>query len=202
MNLINQLTRALRHRPAALPTGVVTFVMTDVVSSTALWERAPGSMDAALRRHDRLVAAAVAAEHGVLLKSRGEGDSTFSVFTRATDAVRVAYRLQQALQTERWPSRVTIAVRVGIHTGEAYERGGNYFGPTVNRTARLRDLAGAGQVVMSGTTATIVRGLLPPTCDLVDLGWIELRGLTSPERAVALVAPDLAEPPTPTPIGR
>ena len=123
---------------AALPTGVVTFVLTDVVGSTELWERAPNVMEKALVRHDEIVAAAVSAENGVLLRSKGEGDSTFSVFWRASDGLRAAYQLQRAMRLEPWPVGVEIRIRVGVDTGEAAERDGDYFGSAVNRVARLR----------------------------------------------------------------
>ena len=81
--------------------------------------------------------AAVEGEGGTVLKSRGEGDSTFSVFTRATDALRAAHRLQVAVRAEVWPASAVIRTRAAVHTGEAVERDGDYFGPAVNRVARL-----------------------------------------------------------------
>ena len=128
-----------------LPTGVVSFVLTDVVGSTELWERAPEEMAVALERHDELVRVAVTAEGGVVLRTKGEGDSTFSVFARASDAVRAAYRLQRAMRTERWPAPAVIRVRAAVHTGEAVERDCDYFGPAVNRVARLAALPRAAK---------------------------------------------------------
>ncbi len=176
---------------APLPTGVVTFVLTDVVGSTELWERAPEAMATALARHDEIVAGVVTAEGGTLVKSKGEGDSTFSAFGRASDALRAAYRLQRAMRIEPWPTGATIRTRVGVHTGEAVERDGDYLGPAVNRVARLRGVARGGEIIVSAATAAIVRTALPRGCELVDLGPIELRGLDQPEPALALVAPDL-----------
>ncbi len=126
----------------ALPSGTVTFVLTDVVSSTRLWQDAPEEMDAAIRRHVEVIATAVVARGGTVLKSRGEGDSTFCVFGRATDAVVAAHDAQVALRRERWPGGVPLSVRLAVHTGEAVERDGDYLGPVVNRAARLRSIAG------------------------------------------------------------
>jgi predicted ATPase/class 3 adenylate cyclase len=176
---------------AALPTGVVSFVLTDVVGSTELWEKAPNAMDAALARHDQLVTEAIVAEGGALLKARGEGDSTFSVFTRASNAVRAAHRLQAAIGAEAWPPDAVIRTRVAVHTGEAVERDGDYLGPAVNRVARLRGVANGGEIIVSAATAAIVRGALPAGCELVDIGAVELRGLDHPEPAFVLAAPDL-----------
>ena len=176
---------------AALPTGVVTFVLTDVVGSTELWEKAPTTMAAALARHDQLVTEAVVAEAGTLLKPRGEGDSTFSVFTRASNAVRAAHRLQATIRAEAWPPEAVIRTRVAVHTGEAVERDGDYLGPAVNRVARLRGVANGGEIIVSAATAAIVRAALPAGCELVDIGAVELRGLDHPEPAFVLAAPDL-----------
>ena len=176
---------------APLPTGVVTFVLTDVVGSTELWERVPEAMATALARHDEIVAGVVRAEGGSLVKSKGEGDSTFSAFARASDALRAAYRLQRTMRVEPWPTGVTIRTRVGVHTGEAVERDGDYFGPAVNRVARLRSVARGGEIIVSAATAAIVRTALPRGCELVALGAIELHGLEHPEQAMALVASDL-----------
>jgi DNA-binding NarL/FixJ family response regulator/class 3 adenylate cyclase len=176
---------------AALPTGVVSFVLTDVEGSTKLWERAPNAMAAALARHDQLVTEAVVAEAGALLKPRGEGDSTFSVFTRASNAVRAAHRLQAAIRAEAWPPEAVIRTRIAVHTGEAVERDGDYLGPAVNRVARLRGVANAGEIIVSAATAAIVRAALPTGSELVDIGAVELRGLDHPEPAYVLAAPDL-----------
>ena len=134
--------------------------------------------------------AAIEGEGGTVLKPRGEGDSTFSVFTRATDALRAAHRLQVAVRAEEWPAAAVIRTRAAVHTGEAVERDGDYFGPAVNRVARLRGAAHGGEVVVSAATAAIVSGALPAGWDLVDIGTVELRGL-GPQSAFLLAAPDL-----------
>ena len=126
-----------------------------------------------------------------MLKPRGEGDSTFSVFTRASNAVRAAHRLQAAIRAEAWPPEAVIRTRIAVHTGEAVERDGDYLGPAVNRVARLRGVANGGEIIVSAATAAIVRAALPAGCELVDIGAVELRGLDHPEPAFVLAAPDL-----------
>ena len=173
-----------------LPTGVVSFVLTEVVGSTELLERAPDVMAVALTRHEELVTAAVEGEGGALLKARSEGASTLSVFTRATDALRAAHRLQVAVRVEEWPATAVICTRVAVDTGEAVERDGDYFGPAVNRIARLRGAAHGGEVVVSVAAAAVVSGALPAGWALVDVGTVERRGL-GPQSTFLLSAPDL-----------
>src|SRR6185369_3464047 len=164
-----------------LPSGVVTFVLSDVVGSTRLWETAPVAMEAALARHNELIANAIAVHGGFLLKARGEGDSTFSVFLRATDAVRAAHAAQLALVTEQWPSEARLSVRFAVHTGEAIEHDDDYFGPAVNRVARPRGIATGGQVLVSGATAPLIAEHLPQGTRLVELGSVALPDLARPE---------------------
>src|SRR5207247_1426666 len=118
--------------------GTVTFLLTDIEGSTQLWERQPGAMRLALVRHDQIISTAVQQHEGSVVKNRGEGDSVFAVFSRATDALAAACALQQALHAEGWPADLRLRVRVAIHTGEAELREGDYFGSAVNRCARLR----------------------------------------------------------------
>lgn len=101
---------------ASLPTGTVTFLMTDVVESTLLWLQSRALMYQAMRRHDQLLAAAIEANGGVVLKERGEGDSFFAVFQRASDAVVAAVDAQRAIQAEEWPQGVSLAVRVATRS--------------------------------------------------------------------------------------
>ena len=150
-------------------------------------------MEAALARHDELIANAIAAHGGVLLKARGEGDSTFSVFVRATDAVRAAHAAQLALVSEPWSSEASLAVRFAVHTGEAIEHDDDYFGPAVNRVARLRGIADGGQVLVSGATAPLVADQLPQGARLVELGSVTLRDLARPEAVWALASEGLTD---------
>ena len=146
-------------------------------------------MERALARHDEIVASAVQAHRGVMVKARGEGDSTFSVFARATDALGAAYAAQVALVSEQWPTGSPLAVRFAVHTGEAVERDGDFFGRAVNRAGRLRGMAEGGEVMVSGTTAPLVVDHLPAGARLVELGELRLRDLDRPERAHFLTGP-------------
>src|SRR5688572_10747297 len=183
--------------PAVLPTGVVTFVLTDIERSSALWEVDPDAMAAALELHDELIAQTAEANGGWLLKTKGEGDSTLTVFPRASEAIACAAGLRAALAAVAWPANLDLRVRIALHTGEAHERGGDYFGPALNRAARLRALADGGVTLLSQATTEIVHDRLPAGAELVDLGTHELRDLSRPERvfelreAGAAGAPDL-----------
>ena len=179
-------------RPVApsRPSGVVTFLLTDLENSAALWDARPAAMREALDRHDELIAAAVLNRGGLLIKSRGEGDATMSVFSLASEAVGAAADVARALAGEPWA--VPLRVRVSIHTGEALERDGDYFGPTVNRAARLRSLAEGGQVLLTQATAELVTDRLPRDLGMRDLGMHQFRGLARGEQVYELVIGGLA----------
>jgi predicted ATPase/class 3 adenylate cyclase len=174
-----------------LPTGTVTFLFTDVEESTRLWEQHPQAMREALAHHDALIEQAVADHSGVVVRPRGEGDSRFAVFARASDAVAAALCVQRTLHTEVWPPETPLRVRLALHTGSAQLRAGDYYGPVVNRCARIRSLAHGGQVLLSTTTAALVRDELPAGASLRSLGAHPLRGLAAPEEIYQLCHPDL-----------
>jgi predicted ATPase/class 3 adenylate cyclase/DNA-binding CsgD family transcriptional regulator len=168
-----------------LPTGTVTLLLADVEGSTRLWETQPDAMTAAVARLDETLSAATAAHHGVRPVEQGEGDSFVIAFARAADAVACALELQRA-------PLAPITLRIGVHTGDIRLRDeANYIGPTINRTARLRDLAHGGQTVLSGATEPLVVDQLPPDVTLTDLGSHPLCDLPRPERVVQLCHPDL-----------
>ncbi|HEX2381465.1 MAG TPA: AAA family ATPase, partial [Acidimicrobiales bacterium] len=164
----------------------MTFLLTDVVDSTVLWERSSDAMAMALERHDELVRDAVTSHRGIFLKHRGEGDSTFAVFSQPSAALAAACSAQRALIAEPWDASTPIWVRIGIHTGEAVERDRDYYGLTVNRAARLRALATGGQVLVSDTTAQLAGGA-PDGTELVFLRTESLRGIGEPEPIHELV---------------
>jgi class 3 adenylate cyclase len=168
-----------------LPTGIVTLLLADIEGSTRLWESQPDRMAAALATMDRVSAQAVCATNGVCPVAQGEGDSFVVAFTRAADAVACALALQQAALSP-------IRLRIGLHTGEVLLRDeGNYMGPTINRAARLRDLAHGGQTLLSGATSDLVIESLPEDAWLTKLGSHRLRDLTRPERVAQLCHPDV-----------
>ena len=168
-----------------LPTGTVTLLLADVEGSTRLWETQPAEMTAAIARFNLVVCEVVAAHDGVRPVEQGEGDGFVAAFARASDAVAAAVELQRA-------PLAPIRLRIGVHTGEVQLRDeGNYAGPTINRTARLRDLGHGGQTVLSGATEPLVVDRLPDGAWLTDLGTHPLRDLPRPERVVQLCHPDL-----------
>jgi predicted ATPase/class 3 adenylate cyclase/DNA-binding CsgD family transcriptional regulator len=168
-----------------LPTGTVTLLLADVEGSTRLWETQPDEMAAALARLNTAVNEAVAAHEGVRPLEQGEGDSFVAAFSRASDAVACALELQRA-------PLAPIRMRIGVHTGEIQLRDdANYAGPTINRTARLRDLGHGGQTLLSGVTESLVAERLPDGVWLTDLGSHPLRGVARPEHVVQLCHPDL-----------
>src|SRR6516164_9579796 len=178
-----------------LPTGTVTLLLADVEGSTRLWESQPAEMTDAIGRLNETVSKIVIAHDGVRPVEQGEGDSFVAAFARASDAVACALELQRA-------PLAPIRLRIGVHTGEVQLRDeGNYIGATINRAARIRDLAHGGQTVLSGTTEDLVADVLPADAWLVDLGRYELRGVPRPERVVQLCHPDLVNefPPLRTP---
>jgi predicted ATPase/class 3 adenylate cyclase/DNA-binding CsgD family transcriptional regulator len=168
-----------------LPTGTVTLVLADVEGSTRLWETQPNQMTAAMARMNHVVSDTIASHSGVRPVEQGEGDSFVAAFARASDAVACALELQRA-------PLAPIRLRIGIHTGEIQLRDeGNYAGPTINRTARLRDLGHGGQTLLSGATEALVLDGLPDDVWLSDLGTHPLRDLPRPERVMQLCHPDL-----------
>jgi predicted ATPase/class 3 adenylate cyclase len=181
---------------AALPSGTLTFLLTDVEGSTQLWERDREAMRAALARHDVLINGAVAEHGGIVVRPRGEGDGRLAAFTHASAAVSAAAAIQLALYQEAWTLPRPLRVRLALHTGEADLRDGDYFGDAVNRCAQLRALARGGQILLSGVTADLVRDVLPSDASLRDVGRHRLNDLGAPERIWQLAHPGLrsAEP--------
>ena len=167
-------------------TRAVTFLLTDIEGSTAAWEADADAMAVALARHDELVEQVVTSRGGRLIKTRGEGDATFSVFDRPSAAAAAAIELQDAISHEPWTLREPMRIRVALHTGEVELRDGDYFGRAVNRAARLRALASGGQILCSGATAELVIDALADDVVLTDLGTRQLRNLARPEHVFEL----------------
>lgn len=176
---------------SSLPDGIVTFLMTDVVESTLLWLQSRAAMYQAMRHHDLLLTAAIEGSGGVVLKERGEGDSFFAVFQRATDAVGAAVAIQRAIQGEQWPEGVSIAVRVSVLTGEADSSDRDYRSPAVNRCAKLRRRAVGNQILVSETTYSIVADILSDDIRLVSVGKRLLEGHERPEEVYVVQHPDV-----------
>lgn len=173
------------------PTGTITFLFTDVEDSTVLWEQHPEAMRTAMKHHDTLIEGIVADLSGFVVRPRGEGDSRFVVFQQAPAAVEAAARIQSALATEFADELFPLRVRIGLHTGGAEWREGDYYGSAVNRCARIRGLGHGGQTLLSQSTATLSQEYLPAGVTLVDLGTYSLKGLSVPETIYQLWLPDL-----------
>ncbi len=156
-----------------LPTGTVTFLFTDVEGSTRVWQENPETMGAALARHDAIMREAVASSRGVVFSTAG--DSFAAAFSTPSDAVEAATEAQVRLDAEVWTEPITIRVRMGIHTGMAELRDGNYFGPVLNQTARLMAAGNGGQVLASEVTARLLDRV-----DFEDLGVHRLKDLREP----------------------
>ncbi len=170
-----------------LPTGTVTFLLTDIEGSTPLWEKQPEAMKAALASHDAILRAAIEAWHGRVIKSTGDG--IHAVFPTALEALQATIQAQTILQSPL--SNLQIKVRMGLHTGEAELRDGDYFGTSLNRTGRIMAVGYGGQVLLSDVTAGLVREALPAETSLQDLGEHRLKGLSNPEHLWQVIAPGL-----------
>jgi predicted ATPase/class 3 adenylate cyclase len=173
----------------SLPGGTLTFLFTDIEGSTQLWEQHPQTMPAALARHDALLRQQIAAHGGHVFKTIG--DAVCAAFATAPDALAAALATQRALQAEEWGAIGPLRVRVAIHTGVADMRDGDYFGPALNRVARLLSAGHGGQTLLSAAAWELARDHLPSDVELRDLGEHRLKDLTRPEHIFQLVAPDL-----------
>jgi predicted ATPase/class 3 adenylate cyclase len=179
--------------PATLAGGsaeTLTFLFTDLEGSTRLWEKFPEAMKGALKRHDTILQEAVESPGGRVVKSTGDG--TMAVFASAVDGVAACLAAQRALAREPWPETGPLKVRMGLHCGLAERRVDDFFGPTVNRTARLMAAGHGGQVLLSAAAAALAAERLPAGAGLRDLGEHRLKDLGRPEHVYQLLHADLA----------
>jgi predicted ATPase/class 3 adenylate cyclase len=171
---------------AELPSGTVTFLFTDLEGSTSLWQDEPEAMRPALARHDEIVRSAIETHGGRVVKTTGDG--AHAAFTTASDAIDAAVAAQLALGAEEWPVPGGLRVRMGVHTGPAELREGDYYGTAVNRAARIMSVAHGGQVVMSHAAQELVRD---EAVEVLDLGEHRLKDLGQAERLFQVVHPEL-----------
>jgi len=176
-------------QPVRIPSGTVTLLFTDVEGSTRLWESEPEAMTTALRRHDQVLRSSIERARGYVFKTIG--DAFCAAFETAQAAATAAVAAQRALCREAWPTSTPVRVRMGLHTGVCEERDGDYFGPVVNRTARLMAVGHGGQVLVSGVTADLLSDELPDGIWLRDLGLHRLKDLGRPEQVFQLEASSL-----------
>ncbi|HLJ83595.1 MAG TPA: tetratricopeptide repeat protein [Candidatus Eremiobacteraceae bacterium] len=174
---------------AHLPTGEVAFLFTDIEGSTRRWEAQPDQMKAAVARHEQIVSSAIDAHGGHVFKSLG--DAFCVAFQTPRDAIAAASHAQRTLEEEDFSAVGGLRVRMGVHTGTAEERGGDYYGTSVNRAARIMSIGHGGQVLVSGATAHAVSRVLPPGATLIDLGLRRLKDLTQPEHVWQLATAGL-----------
>jgi predicted ATPase/class 3 adenylate cyclase len=174
---------------ANVPSGTVTFLFSDIEGSTRRWEQQPEAMQAALARHDALLRAAIQGQGGYVFKTIG--DAFCATFETAQAALAATLTAQRALAAEPWGAVGPLRVRMALHTGAAEERDGDYFGPPVNRVARLLSTGYGGQTLLSAAVQELVRDQLPEDATLRDLGEQRLKDLQRPERVFQLVVPDL-----------
>lgn len=172
----------------ALPTGTVTFLFTDIEGSTQLWEKHPEEMKSALAKHDSILRNVIESNHGYVIKTTGDG--FHAVFEKAIDAVLATIQAQGNFQSNN--SEIQIKVRMGLHTGEAEMRDDDYYGQTLNRTARIMSVGYGRQILISSITADVVREHLV-NISLQDLGEHRLKDLIRPERLYQVNAKDLVK---------
>ena len=166
-----------------------TFLFTDIEGSTRLWEDHREAMSGALEAHDSLLRSVVERSGGGVVKTTGDG--VLAAFDRAESALAAALDGQIALAEHDWPATGPLRVRMAIHSGTADVRDGDFFGPALNRVARLLAIGHGGQVLVSGTTAGLVADDLPAGSELIDLGEHRLRDLDRPEHVYQFVAAPL-----------
>ncbi|HTS20382.1 MAG TPA: adenylate/guanylate cyclase domain-containing protein [Casimicrobiaceae bacterium] len=176
---------------ATVPTGTVTLLFTDIEGSTQLWEAHAAAMRAALARHDTLLRQCIAGHGGHVFKTGG--DAFCASFHTASDAVAAALDAQRALLREPWPEGAKLRVRMALHTGAVEVRDDDYFGPPLNRVARLLAAGHGGQTLLSESTHDLCRDHLPPLASVKALGAHGLKDLGRPEALFQLNHPDLPQ---------
>jgi predicted ATPase/class 3 adenylate cyclase len=162
----------------------VAFLFSDIEGSTRLWEQDPTRMRPAMACHDRVTREAVDHHHGRVVKSTGDG--IHAVFDDPADAVAAALNMQRALADPAVTQGLALFLRCGLHLGADEHRDGDFYGPAVNRAARIMSVAHGGQTLLSQAIVDSVGDRLPPGATVRDLGHVRLRDLTSPERVYQL----------------
>ncbi len=183
------MTALEAERP--LPSGIITFMFSDIEGSTPLWEQNPAGMQNSLAQHNAIIHGAVAANGGQVFKT--VGDEFCVVFVDPVAAVRAALAGQRGLKSAEWASTGPLKVRMGLHLGHVQAQDGDYTSHTVNRVARIMGAAHGGQILLSGEVVEVVRRTLPEGVSLKDLGQHRMKGMENEERIYQLVTPDLQQ---------
>ena len=168
---------------------ILTFLFTDIEGSTSKWEEQPELMAQAVARHDALLRDSIAAHRGTIVKTTGDG--VYASFADPLDCLAAVIDVQLALLDPSTTAGMSLAVRCGIHTGAVQARDGDFFGSTVNRTARIMNAAHGGQVLVSQAVADLLRDSLPKDVGLRELGNVHLKGLSTPETVFQILHPKL-----------
>ena len=176
---------------SALPSGTVTFLFTDIENSTSLWEKYPETMKSALAMHDALLKKVIESNNGQVIKTTGDG--VHAAFSTVMDSVNAALDAQRDFQNSEIfkTYEFSLRIRMGLHTGEAELRDGDYYGGTLNRAARIMSIGHGGQILISETTRQITQEHLSSDISILDLGEHRLKGIAAPERIFQLCHPDL-----------
>ena len=174
---------------SSLPEGTVTFLFTDIEGSTNLLQQLGDKYISLLDDHHRIL-------REIFTKWKGrevdtEGDAFFVSFSKATEAVAAVVEAQRTLTEHSWPEGLTVRVRMGLHTGEPWTGSAGYVGMDVHRAARIAHVGYGGQVLLSETTAALLRGNLPEGVTLRDLGQHRLKDMQFPEHIRQLVVDGL-----------
>lgn len=180
----------LRNVTDSILSRTVTLLFTDIEGSTRRWEHLPAAMSIALARHDALLRSAIESHQGTIFKTIG--DAFCAAFDNANNALLAALAAQRALAAEHWGETGPVRARMALHTGTPEHRDRDYFGPPVNRVARILSAGFGGQILVSHATAHLVGEHLPADVTLQDLGSHRLKDLLQPERLYQIVATDLA----------
>ena len=175
--------------PARVGATLSTFLFTDIEGSTRLWETHAAVMGAALAQHDRILRSSIEDRDGTVIKTTGDG--ILAVFGGPAAALDAALAAQRGLRDATWGETGPLRVRMALHSGTAESRDGDYFGPALNRVARILAIAHGGQVICSSVAAVLAREELPASVDLVDLGSHRLRDIDRPEQVYQVVVDDL-----------
>ncbi len=172
------------------PSGTLAFLFTDIEGSTHRWEHHQQSMGATIARHDAMLRHEIEVRDGYVFKT--VGDAFCAAFHTVPLAVAAAIAAQRCIEAEDWGEPGPVRVRMAVHVGAAEEREGDYFGPSVNRVARLLSAGHGGQVLLSLPAAELARDSLPEGISLRDMGEHRLKDLARPERIFQIVVPGLA----------
>ncbi|MDA2980041.1 MAG: NB-ARC domain-containing protein [Actinomycetota bacterium] len=166
---------------SAAPSGTVTFLFTDIEGSTRLWDLHPTAMSESLSIHDSLLTNQVESHDGYVFSRAGDGWGV--AFASPTSALEAALRIQEEIARQPWPEPIPeIKIRMGLHAGTSTERGGDYFGTSVNRAARVAGVANGGQVFLTDAVHMLAKDEAKSGWRFRDLGEHRLRDLTRPER--------------------